>query len=499
MKKYVYFIFSVLISGLVFQSCSDNDYTELDKGRDALTLTASQSADQLNETYHSSDAITLNWTTGNNYGTGNRIQYKLELTTSGGDFSKSYVAVNNESQVYSWTASEENLNNIVRDKFGAVDGQPISIDARVIASVIGTDQVQTSMVTFQVTPYTPVTATLYLLGDATPNGWSADKATELTRSDNGIFSWTGYLKAGSFKLITTLGQFLPSYNKGTDGNLVYRNSDSDPDEKFSITEAHYYKVDVNLLNGTITYVQTEGDVPAFDNLFFVGNPSGWNFISMSRDPLDHYLFRYGHYFAAGKGGEFKFGTAQGNWGNMYKATVANASYKNTSMQFVSEFSPDNKWYLQDSECDKAYKICVDIRTGKERMMMKEFSPYSMIYLVGDATPNGWDLGNATQMTVTSNPYAFTWTGNLKTGELKFSCDKQSDWNGAWFMCANGNDLEPTGKTEQALFINKSDDYLKAQYKDINIGSIDNKWKIVSAGTYTITLNQLEETISIVKQ
>lgn len=32
-----------------------------------------------------------------------------------------------------------------------------------------------------------------------------------------------------------------------------------------------------------------------------------------------------------------------------------------------------------------------------------------------------------------------------------------------------------------------------------IGGIDLKWKITTAGSYKITLNQLEETISIVKQ
>ena len=67
------------------------------------------------------------------------------------------------------------------------------------------------------------------------------------------------------------------------------------------------------------------------------------------------------------------------------------------------------------------------------------------------------------------------------------------------MNANGNDVEPTGDVEHALFINKSDDYLKNQYLTVNIGDVDNKWRIMSAGTYTITVNQLEETVSIVKQ
>lgn len=50
-----------------------------------------------------------------------------------------------------------------------------------------------------------------------------------------------------------------------------------------------------------------------------------------------------------------------------------------------------------------------------------------------------------------------------------------------------------------LFIDKSSDACKEQYLDVTVGGIDNKWKLTEAGTYTITLNQLEETVSIVKQ
>jgi hypothetical protein len=103
------------------------------------------------------------------------------------------------------------------------------------------------------------------------------------------------------------------------------------------------------------------------------------------------------------------------------------------------------------------------------------------------------------MKTTADPMFFTWTGNLQAGELKFSLDKQSDWNGAWLMCAAGNDVAPTGSEEHALLINKSDEYQKEQYPDCNIGDVDQKWKITSSGTYTITVNQLKETVTIVKQ
>ncbi|MGI6223976.1 MAG: SusF/SusE family outer membrane protein [Prevotella sp.] len=496
MFKYSYRLILALTLMIIAASCTDQDYEEDNKGYDTLVLSVTQSVDTLTEINHASNAVTLNWSTGNNGGTGNRITYTLELAKAGTDFASSYTAVTDATQVYEWSANVENLNNIILDKLGGETNQSIDIEARVTANVVGYDMAQQSVVSFSAIPYEAVTSTLYLIGDATPNGWSADNATPMERTDNGIFTWEGTLTEGNFKFITTLGQFLPSYNLGDDGLATLRISYDQPDNQWTITEAGYYEVTANLLTGVVTIEMTDGETPAFDQLYFVGNMTGWSFEPMTVDALDPYLFRLGRYFD--QGGDFKFGTSDGSWENMYKATQANAPYTDSNMVLVEGYEPDNKWYLQDDEIGKAYKICVDIRSGNERMLMSEFTPYDEMWLVGDATPNGWDLSNATAMTKTSD-YVFTWTGTLTAGELKFSCDKQSDWNGAWFMCASGNDVEPTGETEQALFINKSDNNFKAQYLDVEVGSIDQKWKITQSGTYTITLDQLHETVSITKQ
>lgn len=109
--------------------------------------------------------------------------------------------------------SVEELNDILRNHFGATAGENISLEARLTATVTERDEKQVSTTAFSVTAYKPLTSTLYLIGSATPGGWSADDVTEMTRKDNGIFTWTGRLVAGEFKFITTLGSFLPSYNK----------------------------------------------------------------------------------------------------------------------------------------------------------------------------------------------------------------------------------------------------------------------------------------------
>lgn len=472
---------------------------ETDKGQNELALTAGSTEVVLNEEAHADDALQLSWTTGTNYGTGNRISYTLEIATAGSSYANPYVAVENAVQEYSWKKSVEELNDILRTHFGATGSESLSLEARLTATVAGREEKQMATAAFTVTAYKPQPSKLYLIGSATPNGWNADDATEMTRKDNGIFTWTGKLTAGDFKFITTLGSFMPSYNMGADGKLTLRTSEEQPDVAFSVAEGHYYVLEANLFTGVLAMTETEGVVPAYDQLYFVGNATDWNFVSMTKDAIDPYLFRFGKFIEVGKGGEFKFGTANGSWENMYKAKNANAAYTDAAVEFVKGFDPDNKWVLKDAECGKAYKICLDIRAGKERMMMTEFTPYGMISLVGDACAAGWNIGDALPMQVSADsPYIFTWTGNLTAGSLKFTCDKQDDWNGAWFMPAQDG-KEPDGTVEPMLFVDKSGEAFKAQYPDATIGSIDQKWKITTAGSYTITLNQLEETISIGKQ
>ncbi|MCD8385436.1 MAG: SusF/SusE family outer membrane protein [Bacteroidales bacterium] len=492
-----YFKFVGLGALAMLAACTDNDYTELDKGYTELALTASTDEVVLQESNHSSEAIALDWTTGTNYGTGNRISYTLDIARSGSDFANPVTIKSGVQQDYSWAPTVEDLNSMLIDQMGLSAGQTATIDARVTAIVTGSDDTQVATTAFTVTTYQAVTETLYLIGDATPNGWNADNATEMQRTDNGIFTWTGNLTSGEFKFLTTLGQFLPSYNNAGNDHLYYRDSDDQADDKWVVDNPHCYKVDVNLLELTISIVETEGIAPAYDHIYFVGDENGWGFTEMSQDPLDPFLFRIGLFFSIGK--EFKFGTTSGSWENMYKATEPNAPYTSTGVEFIQGYDPDYKWYLNSDEIDRYYKICLDIRSGAERMLMNVFTPYTAMYMIGDATSAGWDLANAVEMTVDpSDPNIFTWTGTLNTGELKFSADKQSDWNGAWFM-ADSEGKAPTGEVEKTVFINKSDNNQMDQYVDIVAGAVDMKWVIQEAGTYTITLNQLLEEVTIAKQ
>jgi len=469
---------------MTFAGCS-KDLRELDKGETALAITAS-CIENLSELDGTSDGASFAWTSGTNKGTGSSISYSLALAKSGTSFGNAYLIPIGQG-VYSLKYTQAEFNDILREELGLMPGVESKVDVRIIADVAdGSVADQNADTAISVIPFEPVTTTLYLIGDATPNGWSADNATEMKRIKDGQFTWTGKMSKGGYKFITTLGSFVPSYNWNASGSaysLVFRNSPDDPDEQFTITEAGSYTIAADLLHLLVTV--TKGSEPPYDMIYFVGSFTDWNFEEMTKDPTNPFIFRMGRVLDWNGGGEFKFGTKSGECNNMYHPTQASAPY--TWTEAMNDDTGDNKWSIPEDECGKPYKMALDITPGSENLQMGVFVPYEGMYLVGDATPNGWDIGNATPMVVV-DAYNFTWTGNLVKGDLKFSCDKQSDWGGAWFMASEGEKEFAEG-TEVITFVDK---HIASN------GDIDRKWNVKYAGKYTIELNQLTERMTVRK-
>ena len=479
MKRYSYLIILLMIAAL-FTRCDDN-LMELNKGDNPLSIEASAPQIVLDAANPDAEALKLTWTSGTNSGTNAAISYTLQIDLAGNQFAGG-LTLEMGREAYEKSYRNEELNNLLLEQFAVAPGEEVSLEAFVTATVAA-DAIEPSVsdiTSFAVTTYKPITSTLYMIGDATPNGWNADDPTELRKVPNKprTFSWSGSLAAGTFKFITTPGEFIPSYNKGTAGGTLYlRESFDDPyDEPFLITEAGTYTITVNLATLTIAVEQGEG--PAYSALWLVGNPTGWNFEPMRADALDPYLFHYNGDLTAG--GEFKIGTQQGSWDAPFFRPAINGTAEGVDLDVeVWAGDPDTKWDITGGR----YKITLDMREMKIDIV--PFTPFPMVYLVGDATPGAWDIGNATSMESTADPHIFTWSGNLKGGEMKFSLDKQSDWNGAWFLAGEANKA-PAGTEEQMIF----------HYPG---AGVDYKWKILEAGNYTILLDQLRETVIIEKQ
>jgi hypothetical protein len=477
--KTVYKIVTICVVALGFVACND-DLMDTDKGNQPLVLSASETAVALDITAPESNALTFDWTPGSNFNTNAAISYTLELAKKGTNFGSSWKQEFDKG-ITSVSLKTEELNDLLINHFGISPNENAELESRIIA-IVHSEGIETQIsetVSIKVSSYKPITKNLYLIGSAAPNGWSADDATKMNTITGvaGGFTWQGKLNAGELKFITTLGQFSPAYNKGEEDTKLYfnENGDDDKDIKFAIAAGGVYKITLNLITLTI---QIEAlDAPEYSALWFVGNPTGWSFKPMTVDAADPFVFHFNADLSAG--GEFKIAT-QENWDGVFFRPEIDATSEGTDLNVVKwAGDPDYKWNITG----RVYKITLNTRDMKIDIV--PFSAFPVIYLVGSATPNEWDINNATPMTAGSDPYQFTWTGHLNTGEMKFTCDKQSDWNGAWFLASQAG-MEPTGNVEQMIF-------------NFPGAGADNKWNITSAGTYTIELDQLQETVKIQKQ
>ncbi|MBN8879188.1 MAG: SusF/SusE family outer membrane protein [Sphingobacteriales bacterium] len=480
--KPVYLAGLTLAFLLLFFSCKKVDKMELNKGDNPLTLSADKSSVVLEEKNRSADAVILNWTSGSNKGTNASISYTLKIDKQGNNFSQAITEEMGKA-VLTRKYSVNDLNDLVTSHWSTTPGAEVTLEAKVILAVSNDPRLTDSsnVFVFKVKTYQPVSTTLYLIGDAAPNGWDNNQAEALSPSlsEPGVFTWQGQLRAGDFKFITTLGQFLPSYNKGTDvDHLIYRTSDSEPDDKFTNISQGMYNITVNLLNLTISV--TAANTPPYTRLWMLGDavPTGWNIDNPSEmrvDSSNMFVFTYNEILNAG---EFKIPVATGNFSTDYYMPLTNhPAITETSVQLVPNGSPDNKWQITNPG---PYKIKLDLQN--QTIQIKPFTPYTNIWMVGDATPAGWNIDNPQPMTpVAGNPYEFTYTGPMSVGEFKFPL-ATGNWGCDYFMpVINGSGPGST------------------QMKFVASGSPDFKWKIAQAGNYKITINQLYETISIVKQ
>lgn len=459
-----------LIAALLVLLTSCEQYDEFKIAPAApLALSTAKSNIVLTQKEAANSGVDFTWTTGTNQGTGASISYLLQVDKKGNNFA-SPVSFDMGKGVYAKSLKVEELNNYLLNTWKAAPNVVTQLDARVVATIYANPEIKETSpeFSFSVTPYQPVSKTLYLIGSASPNGTDAGKALALApQSDPTVFVYQGALNSGDLKLITTLGQLLPSYQKGADdSHIVYRTLASQPDNKFTISETAVYKVTVSLLDLTITIKKV--DLPAYSAIYMVGSsaPNGWdisNATQLVQNADNPYLFSYS---GAMKTGEFKFPVNRnGDWGqDMFMKTDDTHMYLHKGGA-----SDDNKWSI----AKKGY-YTITLNLLDNTISIKRLK----LYMVGSATPVGWSIDKAVELAEdATDGCIFTYTGPMVSGEFKFPVNRNSDWGQDMYM-----------KTDDThMYLHKGG------------ASDDNKWNITADGNYVIKANVETLSLSIQKQ
>lgn len=486
-----YFLLLALMlgTGFLLASCETDDLEDpsLENVDNDLELSVSEEAVKLDERFINNE-LGFNWTTGTNHGTGAAIQYTLEIDFAGSDFSAPLLRpFEDEKTRYSYSIDHGTLNNRLIQE-GLQTGETYELEARVIAEVAGEEvESQIARTSFSVSIFKPISSTLFLVGDATPNGWDIGNAVKLNAStaQRGVFVWEGPLNQGNFKFaVNRDGCFCQDFYTSSaedPGVIVYNEGGSGDDIQWTVEEADTYRLEVDLLNKTFSMEAVEG--APFSEIFMVGDAtkSGWdinNPTPFSQSEENPFIFTYEGNFNPGS---FKIlaGETGDFCGEWYRPLENNQAPVNGEVEQRAGCEPDYNWTITE---ETAGRYQVILHTGDNTIRFEKVQ----LYIIGDASPSGWDINTPQALTYDTGDFVFT--GELgaenPTGEFKFS-NQVGDWcGGVWVNPAN-----PSQSVTNTDFI-----------RTVGCEGPDNKWKLQEgdAGQYEIRINLDQETMSITR-
>ncbi len=338
------------------------------------------------------------------------------------------------------------------------------------------------------------TSTLYMVGDATPNGWSIDAPTPLAATDEDplVFTWEGPLNVGEMKLCLTTGSWDNPFirpqnagreiNKGGISEETFKMYAGDPDDKWKVTEAGVYNLRFNLRDWTMsaTYVRDQ-DAPAIepivtDALYIVGDFNDWNIGAPTQlEKKSDFVFVYEGALSAG---EMKACLTTGSWDVPFIRPKANGCEINKngveSGTFVYTASPDNKWKIEEPGI---YRLTFDLQNWTiAAEYTGEYKPTPRLFMIGEATDGGWSWDAATVIEAAEgNDALFVWEGELGRGTFKASLVK--DFSAPFYRPATPN-CEVSDKGA-------------ASHEMVHTESPDDQWLVTVAGKYRLTFNIAE--------
>lgn len=358
---------------------------------------------------------------------------------------------------------------------------------------------------------------VFLVGNATPKNptWSIDELDLLEQSPDDPFIWTyhgEFYADGRFKLCFKTSTWAQPFIHPMEFNEMIGKEpitnrpmqaprQGGEDELWKIGEAGIYTITFNLRDFTWSSVY-EGPAPVqtTGELYLIGNATPLNptwdinvvdkLVPSESDPE---IFTY--HGKLREEGTFKLGMKKGTWAQPWYHPMVNyepigaETITDKAMQAPRQAGEDELWKcvktgiytLTFNTRDLTWSSVYEGEAPEEPEVPDNPIEANMVYVIGDATTAGWNIGQAFPMTRSAeDKYIFTWEGEIiKTGYLLFSLNNV-DWSEM---------IRPIAKQQHVGTEPVND--LGFNYPN----SEDNNYVMTATGRFRFTINLRKRTFS----
>jgi starch-binding outer membrane protein SusE/F len=397
------------------------------------------------------------------------VSYVVQYDSAGKNFANpKQIAGYGGASVYMADVNQGDMNTTGLAS-GIGVGVAGKVDYRIKATTASGAIAYSNTVSVSMTPFSPVPANLYIVGDATPGGWSNPvpvPSQQFTKIDAYKFSITLGLNGGkSYLFLPNNGDWSKKYGFVGANNANNVNGDDFKPEGGDMkapaaTGIYRIVVDFQTNKWTVTPVT----LPT--NLYIVGDATagGWNnpvpVPSQQFTQLDTYTFGLVTTLTTGK--SFLLLPVNGDWNHKFGGSSDGSS--------LSKLLTDSDVPGSNTPAPSAtgqYLITVNFFTGTYSVV-----PYSgSLFIVGDATPGGWN----NPVPVPSQQFTETSLGIFQLTGISLTGGKSYLFlpvNGGWDLKFGGTGGNNTN--------NVNGDALKSGGSDMKAPA--------ASGTYTITVN-----------
>ncbi len=231
------------------------------------------------------------------------VNYTIQAAAAGTDFAAP-LTIGTSTNGTSLSVTHSDLNAVAIG-IGIAAETSGDMDIRIIAENTNengnTLQRISDKITISVTPYSVSFPNLYMVGNATTADWNPDNNNTPVFGNQNVpneYIYTGYFKAGGFKLIEIKGQYQPQWGTNDGSTLAVNPGGGSDPGTFNVATAGYYTYNFITVGESGSFTVTPYDATSattYTTMGIIGDatPNGWdenNDTNLIQDPNNPHLW-----------------------------------------------------------------------------------------------------------------------------------------------------------------------------------------------------------------